>query len=106
MSIPILSDEQHWECPNCDAWGTSTGPQEPQFHNCPGLGGLSAPFVLAGTKAKVEAREREDYVNGELVQTNAEGRPIMSIVTTRDEGQDCVVLAPTATLRGEASGLG
>jgi hypothetical protein len=46
----------------------------------------------------VEAQEREDYVGKELVQTDGEGRPIMSVITTRDEGQDCAVLAPTATM--------
>jgi hypothetical protein len=53
-------------------------------------------MVPAGTKAKVEAKEREDYVGKEEVQTDGEGKPVMSIVTTRDEGQDCTVLAPTA----------
>jgi hypothetical protein len=50
-----------------------------------------------GVKGKVEVREREDYVGKELVHKDANGRPVMSVVTTRDEGQDCVVFAPTAT---------
>jgi len=52
----------------------------------------------------VEAREREDYVNGEVVQTvdvDGKARPIMSIVTTRDDGQDCTVLAPQARATSE-----
>jgi hypothetical protein len=57
-------------------------------------------MLPAGTKAKVEAREREDYVNGDRVQLDPElGRPVMSVVTTRDEGQDVIVFAPTATGR-------
>jgi hypothetical protein len=60
------------------------------------LRGLTAPFVPEGTKCKVESKEREDYVGKELVQTDGEGRPVMSVVTTRDEGQDCAVMAPTA----------
>lgn len=96
-AVPILRPERRWECPNCDATHVTlqAGVHTP-FHPCRGLRGLSAPFVPAGTRGKVEAREREDYVNGELVQTDGDGRPVMSIVTTRDEGQDCTVLAPTA----------
>ena len=45
---------------------------------------------------KVEAREREDYVGHELVQTDEAGRSVMSVVTTRDDGQDAIVFAPTA----------
>ncbi|HEU4543056.1 MAG TPA: hypothetical protein VFR23_18135 [Jiangellaceae bacterium] len=73
-----------------------TKPHTP-FHSCRGLRGLSAPFIVAGTKAKVEASERDDYVGSEQVQTDGEGRPVMAIVTTRDDGQDCAVLAPAAT---------
>jgi hypothetical protein len=98
--IPILVPESRWECPNCDLTDVTheSGPHT-RFHNCKGLRGLSAPMVPAGMKTKVEAREREDYVGNEKVQTDLDNRPIMSIVTTRDEGQDCVVLAPVAEVR-------
>jgi hypothetical protein len=52
--------------------------------------------VPAGTRCKVEAVEREDYVGGEDVQYDDDGRPIMAVVTTRDEGNDVAVYAPTA----------
>jgi hypothetical protein len=95
--IPILRPEHHWVCPNCDQVHV-THEREPHtpFHPCRGLRGLTAPFVPEGTKCKVESKEREDYVGKELVQTDGEGRPVMSVVTTRDEGQDCAVMAPTA----------
>jgi hypothetical protein len=54
-------------------------------------------MVPAGTSCKVEAREREDYVAGDMVQTDGDGRPVMSVVTTRDDGTDVAVLAPAAT---------
>jgi hypothetical protein len=54
-------------------------------------------MVPAGTSCKVEAVERGDYVGRETVQTDGEGRPVQSVVTTRDDGQDCTVYAPTAT---------
>jgi hypothetical protein len=93
----VLRVERRWECPNCDHTDVTmeTHPHS-RFHACRGLRGLSAPMVPAGTSCKVEAREREDYVGRELVQTDGNGRPIMSIVTTRDDGQDCAVLAPCA----------
>lgn len=70
-----------------------------RFHSCPGLKGMTAPYVPAGTKCKIEVRERDDYVGQENVQLDADGRPIMSAVTTRDDGEDCTVYAPVATVR-------
>jgi hypothetical protein len=54
--------------------------------------------VPAGTRAKVETVERGDWVGRELVQTDGNGRPVMAIRTTRDDGIDCTVLAPCATV--------
>jgi len=93
-----------WHCPNCGKRDRTqnTGPHI-RYHTCPKLRYLSAPMVRAGARAKVELREREDYVNGEKVQLDPERkRPVMSIVTTRDNGQDCVVFAPSATGKGAA----
>jgi hypothetical protein len=57
-------------------------------------------MVLAGVKAKLTLNEREDYIGGELVQLDPERRrPVMSVVTTRDTGQDTLVFAPTASAR-------
>lgn len=67
------------------------------FHNCGALAGIIAPFVEWGTKAKIEANERQDFIGTEQVRTDDEGRPVMSVTTTRDDGQDCTVFAPTAT---------
>jgi hypothetical protein len=98
MTVPLLSAEHRWACPNCDATHVTREPRpHTPFHPCRGLNGLSAPFIVAGTKAKVEAVERGDWIRNEDVQTDGEGRPVMSVVTTRDDGQDCTVYAPTAT---------
>ncbi len=99
MAGPVLFEpEQHWSCPNCTLEQV-THEAEPhtRFHACPGLRGLTAPMVPAGTHCKVEAVERGDYVGREHVQYDAEGRPVMAVVTTRDDGTDCAVLAPLAT---------
>ncbi|WP_143589852.1 hypothetical protein [Streptomyces africanus] len=70
-----------------------------RFHTCPGLAGLLAPMVLEGVRARVRAVVREDYVGGEDVRYDDEGRPVMSVVTERDDGRDCVAFAPTAHVR-------
>ena len=59
-------------------------------------------MVPAGTRCKVEAVERQDYINGDHVRLDGEGRPVMAVVTTRDDGNDVAVYAPTATARGSA----
>jgi hypothetical protein len=64
------------------------------------LKGLTAPYVEDGVRCKVEAVEREDWVGRENVQVDGEGRPVMSVVTVRDEGQDCAVFAPCAGVNG------
>lgn len=97
---PLLTPpERRWECPNCAATDVTheTRPHT-RMHACGGLKGLTAPMVPAGTSCKVEAVEREDYVGDEHVQTDGEGRPIMAVVTTRNDGNDCAVLAPVAVV--------
>jgi hypothetical protein len=60
-------------------------------------------MVPAGTKAKVEAIDRGDYVNGEIVRTDGEGRPVMAVQITREDGIDCAVFAPCARSSREES---
>jgi hypothetical protein len=101
--IPLLAaPERRWTCPNCHVTAT-TRRAEPhtEFHPCRGLAGLNAPMVPAGTRAKVEAVERDDYIGREMVQLDGDGRPIMAVVTTRADGQDCAVYAPCATVTRE-----
>ena len=87
-----------WECPNCPAVDRTTEAEpHTRFHTCQGLKGLTAPMVPAGTKAKVEAVERGDYVGSELVTVDGDGRPVMAVETTRDDGNDVAVFAPCAT---------
>lgn len=102
MSLPLLAVERRWVCPNCPATDVTREAQpHTRFHACRGLRGLTAPMVPAGTRCKVEAVQRQDYVGRELVQTDAGGRPVMAVVTTRDDGNDVAVLAPCATARIE-----
>ena len=97
-----LTPEHRWACPNCTATDVTHEPRpHTRFHACRGLRGLTAPMVPAGTDCKVEAVERGDYVGRELITVDGEGRPVMSIVTTRADGSnDCAVLAPCASALG------
>lgn len=97
MTVPVLNVERHWECASCDATHvTKRADVHTPMHPCRGLKGLTMPFLPAGTKAKNVAVEREDYVGAEHVQVDGDGRPIMSVITVRDDGQDCTVYAPAA----------
>jgi hypothetical protein len=97
VSGAVLEVVHSWYCPNCGKRDqTKEARPHTRFHTCPAMALMAAPMIPAGTKCKVEAHLREDYVGRDLVQTDANGRPVMSIVTTRDDGQDCVVFAPTA----------
>ena len=101
----LLRPERRWECraPGCGQTAvTHEVNPHTRFHVChgrTGTAGLTVPMVPAGTDCKVEARERDDWIGDESVQTNADGRPVMSVITTRNDGQDCTVYVPCATAR-------
>ena len=100
MSILLQTPEHHWVCPNCtETHVTHNVEPHTPFHACRGLKGLTAPFVPEGLKAKVEAHEREDYVGDDEAQYDGDGKAMMSVVTTREDGEDCAVLAPTARFK-------
>lgn len=95
MGVVLLDPVRNWYCPNCGVTDQTKGIVPNRFHTCPALHGLTAPLLPEGTRAKVESHEREDYIGSDVVQMN-EGRPVMSVVTTRDDGTDVTVFAPTA----------
>jgi hypothetical protein len=99
----ILNNETHWECPNCDTKDVcSIGPGQVRMHNCPGLKGLTAPLVPAGTKCKVESTAWEDYVvNDAAVRKDDDGKPVSAINVTRDDGNDVVVFPGAAMMKME-----
>ncbi len=96
-AIPILSPKVHdWRCPSCGLTNRTLSP-EAVWHPCPALKGLNAPMVPFATSAKHVVQEREDYEGKDIAQRDSDGKVVMSILTIRDDGQDCTVLAPTAT---------
>jgi hypothetical protein len=56
-------------------------------------------MVPAGVRAELRPVLRQGYVGGELVQVDGDGRPVMAVVTVRDDGQDVHILAPTAQVK-------
>lgn len=97
MDLAGYVPQRRWECPNCVQLAvTARAEPHTQMHHCPGLAGLWAPMVEAGVRCKVEATVRDDYVGSEDVRFDGEGRPIMNVRTTRDDGEDLAVYAPTA----------
>ena len=99
MTVPLLTPERRWYCPNCKVESlTHEARPHSQFHTCLGLRGLTAPLIQLGVRAEVTLVEREDYIGEDKVQLDPElGRPVMAVVTQRDDGQDTAVFAPTAT---------
>jgi hypothetical protein len=54
-------------------------------------------MVADGTRCKVEMVAYEDYEGPtQMLQFDGEGRAASAVVTTRDDGNDCAVLAPCA----------
>ena len=100
--VPILKPYTDWRCPACGKTDrTAESRPHTRFHPCPRMHGLSTPMVRAGVAAKLVLNERQDYVGKELVRLDDRGRPAMSISTIRDDGQDAVVFAPTASAAGD-----
>lgn len=87
---------RNWVCAKgCPSWATTVDGTTPH-HRCREMAGLMVPLIPEGTRAKVEPVERGDYVGKELVQADGNGRPVMAVTVTRDDGQDCTVYAPAA----------
>lgn len=101
MDVLLLRAFDDWECPNClHAEQTpALPPNAARFHTCPGLHMLNAPLVRAGTRCKVEAEVRADYLGGEIQAAGDDGKPYMAVRTTRDDGEDLIVNAGLAQAR-------
>ena len=86
-----------WVCDRCNFRDvTREAHPHTRFHPCSAMGGLTMPMLREGDRAKVTVNAREDYVGDEDVQYDGDGRPVMNVTVTRDNGQDVAVYAPTA----------
>lgn len=96
--VPLLEAFTSWCCPNCPAAETTPAlpPNASRYHSCPGLHGLSAPLIRAGTRCKVTAEERQEYLGDDLQAMGDDGKVYMAVRTTRDDGEDLLVNAGLA----------
>jgi hypothetical protein len=92
--------ERRWHCTRCTSAAVTRDGSTP-MHPCKGLAGLMVPLTPVGVACDVRAVEREDYIGSELVQVDGNGRPVMSVIVEREDGQDCTVYAPSATATRE-----
>lgn len=90
--------DRRWQCNACGRQHVTTsstdGVQTP-MHQCAALAGTWVPFVPANSDAVVRVEERQDYIGKDTVFHDANGRPIMSVYTVREDGEDCHIFAPT-----------
>lgn len=94
LEIPVTN----WICQLCGKRDATREAQaHTRMHACPAMGGLTAPMYDIRLNHKTEVTEREDYIGSEAVQM-ANGRPVMNIKTTRDDGEDIVVFAPMSKM--------
>lgn len=107
MAAVLLAPSQAYTCQFCwyaeEAPPVAVRPGETaqRFHPCPAQGGLTTPLKPAGVRCRVRAVDRDDYVGREIVQRGRDGQQPMAFVTDRDDGNDCVALAPMATATRE-----
>ena len=97
--MTIITPVRRWSCPNCKQIAiTREAEPHTRFHACAGLRGITAPFVEEGVRVQVTALERDDYLGGDIAQTDENGRPVKAVQTEYLDGHtDMAVLAPTAT---------
>jgi len=101
---PLLETVTRWECPNCNVTDMTTGPVPNRFHTCPGLHGLTAPLVAAGTGCRVVAVERGDYLNGDEQRMGDDGRPYMAVETRHADGHTDLAVFPGVARFGARAG--
>ena len=102
----LLDVWQDWECPNCPATDRTRPlpPEASRFHTCPGLHGLTAPLVRAGTDCRVTAVERGDYLAGEVQRHGDDGKPYMAVRTDHADGSNDLAVFPGVAVFGARAG--
>lgn len=96
----LLAQPRTWHCgasADCPEAARTVRVGKVPWHRCKPLKGLVAPLVPDGERARVVRLDREDYVAGEDVRVDGDGRPVMALDVERWDGSnDRVVYAPTA----------
>jgi|SRR5882757_8198 len=96
--VDLIPPDQVWVCPYCPSSIKTKGAgARTPLHECPAKAGFRLPMLAQGERGDVRLVEREDYVGGEDVQTDGDGRPIMRAEVEHADGHcDTYVYAPTA----------
>jgi hypothetical protein len=101
----VIDAQRRWQCNTCGrlhvTQASTEGVQTP-LHQCAALAGTWVPFVPAGSGAVIRVEERQDYIGKDTVFHDTNGRPIMSVYTMREDGEDCHILAPTTNMTFES----
>jgi len=98
-----LQRETRWWCQFCNLTDVTTI-AEPHSRSTPAVPTVSpCRSSRKASAAKWKSTNGDDYVGDELVTVDGHGRPVMNVVTTRDDGNDLAVFAPCARadLRGD-----
>ena len=101
MTTGVPNLHKDWVCAKGCGSSARTYDAKIPHHRCKRMGGLMVPLIVEGTRADVRLVERGDYVRDEMVTTDADGHPWMSVVTERNDGMDCTVFAPCAVAKAE-----
>ena len=101
----VIRMDTNWQCNSCGMQHVEPARAEviTPMHACGGMAGAWVPFVPANSTARLRVEERQDYIGKDTPFVDAKGRPIMSVYTMREDGEDCHILAPTVNMTIQAS---
>jgi hypothetical protein len=105
--IPILTPEPVvYVCDRCpERARIPSADHRVPMHNCRGRALMSVPMIREGERADVRLVPRGDYVNGDDVRADQEGRVFMRSEVEHPDGHvDVFVYAPTAYSVASAEG--
>ena len=96
FEVPLLKvPYEDWHCPNSCGVAERTPalpPGSSRYHACSRLHGLNAPLSRVQADCKVEAIEREDYLNGETQAMGDDGKAYMAVTTVYADGHNDLVV--------------
>jgi hypothetical protein len=97
--VILNSPPKNWYCPECGKTHvTKMSDPHTQMHQCASLRGAWVPFVEAGVQGRLQVNYREDYIKKDIAVTDGDGNIIQSVSVKRNDGEDCVILAPSTNL--------
>lgn len=101
QAVDLIPAEQVWACERCPTRVRTRGHGvRTPLHPCSGASGFRLPMIAEGERGDVRTVEREDYVTGEDVQRDGDGRPIMRAEVEHADGHtDVWAYAPTAKVK-------